>query len=70
MKTMTEVELSAVAGATGHRKPSKLVIKKIGDVTQSNSFAATQAVADLDVYGDLNVTAYAEQSNSNSGSIS
>jgi hypothetical protein len=70
MKKMTESELSAVAGASGHRKPFTKIVKKIGDVTQSNSFDVTQVVADADVSGDLNMTAYAVQSNSNSGTIS
>jgi hypothetical protein len=68
MKMITEAELTTVTGA-GHHKPSKS-IKKIGDVFQVNTFAATQALADLDVGGNLDVTAYASQSNTNSGSVS
>jgi hypothetical protein len=72
MKKITETELSAVAGGHAkHAKPSfTKIVKKIGDVTQSNSFNVTQVVADADVGGDLDMTAYAVQTNTNSGSIS
>jgi len=68
MIALNEVELSTVSGARKH-KPS-VSIKKIGDVYQQNSFDVTQVIADVGVYGDLSMTAYAEQSNTNSGSIS
>ncbi len=66
MKTMTETELSAVAGGHG---PKKLTLKKIGPVRQSNSSEITQAVADALVGGDLTLFASVDQSNTNSGSI-
>ena len=69
MKKMTETELSTVSGAR-HGKRSFKLVKKIGPVSQTNTFDVTQVVADADVFGDLSMTAYAEQSNSNSGSIS
>jgi hypothetical protein len=69
MIALNEAELSTVSGARKHRKPS-VSVKKIGDVYQQNSFDVTQVIADADVYGNLSMTAYAEQSNSNTGSIS
>jgi len=69
MKKMTETELSTVAGAS-HKPSKKIIVKKIGSVHQRNSFDATQALADFDVGGDLDVSALAEQSNENSGTVS
>ncbi len=66
MKTMTETELSTVAGGHGFKK----VVKKIGPVDQSNRSDITQVVADALVAGDLTVFASVAQSTDNSGSIS
>jgi len=69
MKKMTEIELSTVSGAR-HGKRSLKVTKSIGSVRQVNTFDVTQVIADADVSGDLSMTALAEQSNSNTGSVS
>ncbi len=69
MFVLAEAELTTVSGGRSHRKPFK-VVKAIGDVYQENSFNVTQVIASASVSGDLSMTAYAMQSNSNTGSVS